>query len=215
LIYYEYNNGILSTQFFNTEGFGEIPFFWNWFLLVNKMPNNFKFLEIGVYKGKVLAFIQFLSNLLNKNVQIYGVTPLDNIGDKYSVYDNEDYLQAIKNTFSISNLSFNNTKIIRGFSQDNEIIEKVKQNEMFDIIFIDGCHDYEIVCLDIENYSKMLKIGGYLVLDDASSLLEDAYGEFIGHYDVGKAINDVLSNYNNFLHLYAVGHNRVWKKIHT
>ena len=83
----------------------------------------------------------------------------------------------------------------------------------YDIIFIDGCHDYENVCLDINNYSEMLKPGGYLVLDDASLFLHNAFGIFLGHPDVGKAIIDNLDNNNKFIHLYAVGHNRVWRKI--
>ena len=207
-----FNNSILLNHFNNTVGFGELSFFWSWFLLVNDMPNNFKFLEIGVYKGKVLSLIQLLSNQLNKQVKIFGVTPLNISSDKYSSYDNVDYLQEIKKTYSISNLSFDNTTIIEGYSQDDVTISKVEEHKLYDIIFIDGCHDYEIVCLDIQNYSKMLKNGGYLVMDDCSSLLEGAYGEFLGHYDVGKAAKDMIECDNNFVHLYSVGHNRIWQK---
>ena len=59
------------------------------------MPSNFKFLEIGVYRGRVLSLIKLLSNLLNKNGQIWGITPLHDAGDKYSNYENIDYLNAI------------------------------------------------------------------------------------------------------------------------
>ena len=75
-------------------------------------------LEIGVYKGRILALIQLISTLCNKNVQIYGVTPLDGTAtDKYSEYQNCDYLSAIKKSYSISNVTFNNTTIIHGYSQ--------------------------------------------------------------------------------------------------
>jgi hypothetical protein len=208
----QFNNGILFRQFENTDGFGEVAFCWSWFLIVNEMTTNFKFLEIGVYKGKILAMIQLISNILNKQVEIFGVTPLDISTDKYSSYDNVDYIHAIKHTFCKSNLSFENTKIIKGFSQNQDVIEQANQTGQYDIIYIDGCHDYEIVCLDIQNYVKMLKVGGYLILDDASSLLEGSYGQFLGHYDVGKAINDVIDNDNRLVHLYAIGHNRIWKK---
>ena len=63
---FTYNNGILAKHFYNTPGFGELSFFWSWFLLVNDMSNTFKFLEIGVYKGRILALIQLLSDLLKK-----------------------------------------------------------------------------------------------------------------------------------------------------
>ena len=114
----------------------------------------------------------------------------------------------------LSGVSFDNTTITKGFSQNDQVIQIATQYELYDIIYIDGCHDYENVVFDITTYSKMLKEGGYLILDDASSLLEGAYGEFLGHYDVGKAIIDVLENDNNYKQLYVVGHNRIWKKMH-
>jgi hypothetical protein len=208
-----YNGGILNNQFNNCLGFGELSFSWHWYLLVKNMPSNFTFLEIGVYKGRVLSLIKLLSNLLNKNVQLWGITPLTDAADKYSNYENIDYLTAIRTSFINSNVSLENVEIIKGFSQNEDIINKAKENMFYDIIFIDGCHDYEIVCLDIKNYSKMLKSGGYLVLDDASSFLPGAYGKFLGHPDVGKAIIDHLDNNDEFIHLYAVGHNRIWCKV--
>ncbi len=206
------DDSILFNHFHKTEGFGELSFSWNWYLLVNNMPSNFNFLEIGVYKGRVLSIIQLISNLLNKMPKIYGITPLENVGDKYSTYTKSNYLDDIKRSFSINNLSFDNVNIIKGYSQDINIINQVKDIQ-YDIIFIDGCHDYDIVCLDIENYTPLLKKNGYLVLDDASSLLPNAFGQFLGHNDVGKAIQNKLDNNKNFKHLYAVGHNRVWMKL--
>ena len=207
------NNPTLLNQYNSTPGFGEIAFSWNWYLLVKDMPENFKFLEIGVYKGRILALIKLLSNIefFHKNVEIYGVTPLNIATDKYSTYEECDYLKCIKQSYSKFNLNFDTTTIIKGFSQEESIIKKTKELN-YDIIFIDGCHDYEVVCLDIKNYREMVNINGYLVLDDASSLLENSYGIFLGHYEVGKAIQDVLEKDPRFIHLYAVGHNRVWKR---
>jgi hypothetical protein len=207
-----YENGLLSNHYEKTVGFGELPFYWNWLLLVKSMPDSFKFLEIGVYKGRVLSVIQLLSNTFNKSAQIYGITPLENLGDKYSNYDKADYLSCIKQSFSTFDLSFENTTIINGLSQHGHIVANARDNAEYDIIFIDGCHDYEIVCLDIKNYSSMLKVGGYLVLDDASSLLPGAHGQFLGHHEVAKAIVTVLDKDDRFTHLYAVGHNRMWQK---
>jgi len=210
----EYNNNILLIQYTNTPGFGYLAFSWNWYLLVKSMPSQFSFLEIGVYKGRILALIQLLSILFNKSVNIYGVSPLDTTGDKYSKYDSTNYLDCIKESFSKFQLPFTNTKLIQGLSQEQSAIETVKQQEPYDIVFIDGCHDYDVVCLDIQNYSNMVKVGGYLVLDDASSLLPYACGGgFLGHDDVGRAVNTILIKDTRFIHLYAVGHNRVWKRI--
>ena len=57
----------------------------------------------------------------------------------------------------------------------------------------------------------MLKKGGYLVLDDASLFLENPFGRFLGHEDVCRAIKDTLDARTDLTHLFAVGHNRVWK----
>ena len=98
---------ILEKQHDDTPGFGELSFSWSWFLLVKSMPQDFTFLEIGVYKGRVLALIQLLSNLFNKHVKIHGVTPLDGAAtDKYSEYQDCDYLTAIKNSYNICKTSF-------------------------------------------------------------------------------------------------------------
>jgi hypothetical protein len=104
-----------------------------------------------VYKGRVLSVIQLLSNVFNKSAKIYGITPLENLGDKYSNYDNADYLSCIHKSFSALDLTFENTTIINGLSQHGHIIEEVREQGHYDIVFIDGCHDYEIVCLDIKN----------------------------------------------------------------
>jgi hypothetical protein len=208
-----YENGLLRTHYEKTDGFGELAFYWNWLLLVKSMPDHFKFLEIGVYKGRVLSVIQLLSNIFNKSAQIYGVTPLENLGDKYSNYDKADYLACIQKSFTALDLTFENTTIINGLSQHGHIVAEAREQAEYDIVFIDGCHDYEIVCLDIKNYSPMLKVGGYLVLDDASSLLKGAYGQFLGHQDVARAIQSVLDNDDRYAHVYAVGHNRMWKKM--
>jgi len=178
------------------------------------MPSTFTFLEIGVYKGRVLALVQLLSTMFNKHAKIYGVTPLDgDATDKYSEYQNCDYLTAIKKSYNICRTSFRNTSIIHGYSQKKDIIEKTKESAPFNMIFIDGCHDYDIVVQDIKNYSEMLVENGYLILDDASLYIDSPYGTFLGHPDVGKAIQDVIDKDQRFIHLYAIGHNRIWQKI--
>jgi hypothetical protein len=207
-----YDNSVLLNHYNMTEGFGETAFSWNWYLLIKSLPDTFKFLEIGVYKARVLSLVQLVSSIINKQATIYGVTPLGDVGDKYSKYEPTDYMKCIMKSYSDSGIDFDNTNIIKGYSQDPNIIESVSKEGPFDIVFIDGCHDYEIVCLDIKNYTNMVKPGGYLVIDDASSMLQGAYGQFLGHYDVAKAINDTLVGDSRFEHIYAVGHNRVWKR---
>ena len=82
------------------------------------------------------------------------------------------------------------------------------------MIYIDGSHDYEDVVSDIELAHKCLKRQGLLILDDASSRINlGPSPEFDGHEDVARAIDDILINNNQYQHLIALGHNRVFKKL--
>ncbi len=199
--------------FQRTEGFGELPFCWHWYLAALQAPTSFRFLEVGVYKGRVLAVIQALADHLGKQAALVGVSPLSGDGDKYSGYEPVDYFAAIQRAFSNSNLSFANTQIVQGFSQDPITLMETEKHGPYDIIYIDGCHDYDVVVQDIQNYIPLLKEGGLFVMDDASLFLEAPYGQFKGHPDVAAAIRDVLDNRTDMEHLYAVGHNRVWRKL--
>ncbi len=205
----------LQQAFLATEGFGELAFQWNWWLAVKDAPTAFKFLEVGVYKGRVLATIQYLADRMKKSPTIVGVTPLSTEGDKYSGYDDVDYFAAIRRSYEKTGsggVSFANTRIIKGYSQDPVTLCEAAQQGPYDIIFIDGCHDYDVVCQDISNYVALLREGGLLVMDDASLFLEAPAGRFHGHPDVAKAIRDRIDGNPALRHIYAVGHNRVWRK---
>ena len=199
----------------NNLGYGEKCFWFLWHLLVNEMPKNFKFLEIGVYKGSILSLIQLCSNILDKNPEIIGLTPLSTNGDKYlSSYEDVDYLNCIGQSFFINELDILNTTIINGLSTDERVKSEIKTCDLFDIVYIDGCHDYEVVMQDIEFVDSILKDGAFMVMDDASSHLnfDKSLNRFNGHEDVAKAIDD-SSILNDYEHLFACGHNRVWRKV--
>jgi hypothetical protein len=218
VIYREFERSVilkepkLQQAFLRTEGFGELAFQWNWYLAVQQAPAAFKFLEIGVYKGRVLATVQYLADLFRKTATIVGVTPLSSTGDKYSGYEDVDYFAAVQGAYEKTGVSFANTRLIKGFSEDPITRMEATKEGPYDIVFIDGCHDYEVVCQDISNYVPLLKRGGLLVMDDASLFLEDPAGRFYGHPDVARAIRDVLEQRQDLQHVYAVGHNRVWRK---
>jgi len=67
-----------------------------------------------------------------------------------------------------------------------EMIHKVKDN-YYDIIFIDGGHEYDIVKSDVENGYKKLKDGGIMVFDDFSGG-PDAYH----HFDIKNATEEMI-----------------------
>ena len=206
-------NPELSKAFNAAEGFGEHAFCWNWQLIVDAMPPSFKFLEIGVYKGRTLGVIQLLATQMKKECEIYGITPLTNVGDKYSRYNDENYSYSLFMNLNKMGVDIDNINIVKGLSTDFTAMNDVNATGPYDVVFIDGCHDYEVVCKDIMNYIPMLKSGGYLVMDDASLFLDKPYGQFLGHKDVCQAIKDTIDiGRLGLTHIFAVGHNRVWRK---
>lgn len=58
----------------------------------------------------------------------------------------------------------------------------IADQEKFDLIFIDGRHSFDQVCLDMYYANRLLRIGGYLVLDDCSFLsISKALAYFIDY----------------------------------
>jgi hypothetical protein len=199
------------------ESWHELIFYYMWLLLIQSVPNNFKFLEIGVYKGRVLSLIELLNKHLNKNGIIKGISPLSTTGDKYAAYENLNYYKCIENNYKKLGLDIKNINIIQGYSQDPNIVKKA--SDQYDIIFIDGCHDYEIVCKDIENYGSMIKKNGLLVIDDCACHIDFPYSKhtergvpYYGYTDVSNAVKDKIDT-TKFKFLFAISHNIVWQKI--
>ena len=197
-------------------GYGEKAFRYLWLLIFSQLHQDDKFLEIGVFKGSILALSQLSAIALGKNIYTYGLTPLDNIGDKYSSYIKEDYNYCISYLYKLLNLNTNNTLIIPGLSTNDIVKQMTAKEGPYGVVYIDGGHDYETVINDIIFTDTILKPGGLLVMDDASSLLQlgPNHRGFDGHYEVGLAIQNTLDINNRYKHLFACGHNRVWKKIY-
>jgi len=198
----------------NYLGFGERPFHVIWRELVKTLPDNFNFLEVGVYKGQILSLVKLLSDSSNKKINYIGVTPLNNSGDKFSTYEVVNYSKIITDLFKHFNLDFDIQKnIINGLSTDNSVKNKIKKNGPYDLIYIDGGHDYDCVVSDIKLMIDVSKKGSYVVFDDSSCYKNLSKDKFKGHIDVCNAIKDNLENNNHFVELICVGHNRVFKRI--
>ena len=165
-------------------------------------------------KGQVLSLVKLLSDNNNKIIDYVGVTPLNDSGDKFSNYDSVNYEQVITGLFNHFNLEFDvNKNIINGLSTDENVKNKVRELGPFDLIYIDGGHDYDCVVSDINLIYDVSKIGSYIVFDDSSCYKDLGGNKFKGHIDVCDAIRDNLENNDKFIELICVGHNRVFKKI--
>lgn len=181
-----------------------------WKLLIDEMPEQFKFLEIGVYKGQILSLVQMLSDISNKRPTIVGITPL--FDPPFANYDRLPYIQKLYDQFG---LTFKNTTILDGLSQDVNKIKEAKALGPYDMIYIDGDHTYESTLLDIQNYCPMIKKNGYLIIDDCSNFKNFPEGLYAGLLDVTKAVKDSLDTdkkYSIFNELLTCMHVRVWHK---
>jgi len=200
----------------NHWGMGDACFWGLWYFLLQQMPYNVSFLEIGVHKGAILSLVGMLQARANRDPQIVGITPLDGTGmtDQMS----ENYLEDIYHIHDHFNLK--HPIIIKGLSQDSKVIESAVDLSPFDIIYIDGGHSFDEAKTDIENYAPMVRPGGYLVMDDASYYLHLPPAEIAptlrywpGLADVSLAVKVTLEHGNMpFKECFAVGHLRIWRK---
>lgn len=151
--------------------------------LCQKLPDNSKILEIGSYQGS--STVAMGHAIKGKSIQIYCI-------DLWADYLNQDdFVDFERSRISdekkiignfIDNTSFlgDQIKMMRGDSKDfGEMIA----GQNFDLIFIDGCHDYESIRADIVMCMAALKPGGLLTGHDFHSMghgVRQAVNELIG-----------------------------------
>jgi len=199
-------------KFFRTDlrGFGEDAFHAMWYKIFEEFRPK-TILEIGIYRGQTISLFSLLSKKFNIDSLIYGISPFTPAGDSVSEYlSNLDYYEDVKFNFSHFNLPL--PIFYKGLSTDHDIITKFKDIK-FDLIYIDGNHDYEVVRSDFENFSKFIKINGLLVFDDASLYLDyhPRLYSSSGHPGPSKVADSISKK--EFLEILRVGHNRVFQKL--
>jgi len=185
----------------NVFGFGERSFIWLWKLLVDEIPQKFNFLEIGVFRGQILGAIK----LLSKDANVTGISPLTNAGG----YWDGDYAADVK--FLHEKFKLKQPTLLKGFSSDQNIIKEASK-KTYDLLYIDGGHTYDECRKDIINYSPLVNIGGYMVIDDSAIKYNLPDGMFCGHVEVSDAVDSLLPN-DMFEEVFSVVHNRVFKRV--
>jgi cephalosporin hydroxylase len=120
--------------------------------ICDSIDNDITYLEIGAFAGGSASLVSSHSNVtkvisvdlgqpINPSIPIRNVNKFKNENCKY------DYIQ--------------------GNSQDKNTIDEVfNMVDKVDILFIDGNHSKNGVIRDFENYSSLVKKGGYILFDD-------------------------------------------------
>jgi hypothetical protein len=193
----------------NHFGFGEDSFHWLHKLLVDEMPNEFKFLEVGIFRSQVLSLYKLLSDMSSKKVKRFGVSPMDSSDGHWD----SDYFADAVTIHQQFNLKKDYT-IYHGSSTDKSIIEKAKYTAPYDILYIDGGHTFDIVQSDLAHYPQMIKQGGYLLIDDACNDMKMEWGFFQGINSVTDAVLEWEKTEigQEFEFVFNVVHNRLYKR---
>lgn len=199
-------------------GYGDRAFTSMWNDIVDALPNEFSFLEIGVFKGQVITNIALSADKLNKEAVIYGVSPFTSYEAGFLYTNAGSYKQDVINLFNYFNINIDNIHLIEGLSQDADIITKIENVQPFDIVYIDGDHRYNGVMSDLKIYSKYVKKNGMLIIDDSANNLphlmngnEPIY--FLGIPDVSNACKDFFTENTEWQMTLAVGHNTCWRRV--
>jgi len=199
-------------EYFSKEkrAFGEDAFHTMWYFVFNEFKPK-QVLEIGVYRGSTLSLFSLLSQKFNLQSEVHGISPFTSAGDAVSKYlENLDYYNDVKANFDFFNLP--SPFLHKGFSTDKAMVDIIQTNN-WDLIFIDGNHDYEVAKHDFIVCSQNLKKGGIIVLDDASlyTNYKPPFYSSKGHPGPSKVASEI--DPAAFEEILSVGHNRVFKKL--
>lgn len=194
----------------NKRAFGEDAFHAMWYLIFKEFKPK-KILEIGIYRGSTLTLFSLLVNKLKLNSKVHGISPFSSAGDDVSTYlEDLDYLSDVKKNFEHFNLPL--AYLHKGFSTNIEMVKIIESNS-WDLVFIDGNHDYDVAKHDFIVCSSALKNGGLIVFDDASLYVDfkPPFYSSAGHSGPSKVVSEI--DKLQFKEILSVGHNRVFKKI--
>ena len=159
---YRMFDGTRSHLMHNPNELSDLIFFLKEYEKVKRKKIS-NFLEIGFNSG-------ILNTILNKSFKFEQIVAIDT------------FTSEISSTDLLANLKRKNLVLVCGSSNKKENLQTIKKFQPYDLIFVDGSHEYNDVKKDLNNYSKMLSDDGILVAHDIHSLefpgVNKAWSEF-------------------------------------
>ena len=121
---------------------------------LQQIPEPKTVVEIGLFMGGTSNILLFLTG----NSKYYGI-------DSWKAGDHQakPAYTTLKEGFIDQTLWAKDRIIL--VEGDSTVIGKT-WNTPIDLLFVDGDHDYETARADIENFSKWIPVGGYMLIDD-------------------------------------------------
>lgn len=196
--------------YFRKRGFGEDAFHAMWFLIFREHTFR-RALEIGVYRGQVVSLWSLLAQHFGRSLDVHGISPFSATGDGVSTYPaSVNYYQDVLGSFA--HFGLHAPGLHRGWSTDPEMVDIVRLAS-WDLIYIDGNHDYDVVKHDFAICSEAVKRDGLIVLDDAALYCGYRPSVFssAGHPGPSRVADEI--DRATFREVISVGHNRVFQRI--
>ncbi|MHB8531044.1 MAG: class I SAM-dependent methyltransferase [Caulobacteraceae bacterium] len=124
-----------------------------------KERQTIAYLEIGVYEGRSLAFVDWL---LPGRLATTVIEPFFD-----AALNPEERYHAVEPRFrrNVERLDLRRFTLVKGFST-YELPKMLQRGERFDLIYVDGSHTAWAVFVDLFYCAALLEVGGMMILDD-------------------------------------------------
>lgn len=159
--------------------------------LAAKAPDGGCIVEIGAWKGRSAAWLVEGAQQHTPPLAVFSIDP-----------HLQGTWEQFRQTVAEQNLERRGLTVHRAFSHDIG----AGWNAPISLLWIDGCHDYEVVLQDILDFVPHVVPGGWVVFDDAVG------GYFPG---VPRAISEQMSPLPEFEHMATLRHLELFRKIST
>lgn len=196
----------------NPRGFGEDAFHVMWSALFRELKPA-SYLEIGVFRGQTISLAALLGRLQDQPCEVGGISPFSPAGDSVSKYavGLDYYADTIAN---FDHFGLPHPRLFRGFSTDAGAVAFIRARA-WDVIYIDGNHDYEIALADWRVCSESVRLGGIVVLDDSGLTTNYRPPPFATGGHPGPSLVAQEIDRARFEEVLQVGHNRVFQCINS
>ena len=151
-------------------------------------PDNGCIVEIGAWKGRSAAWLVEAAHQHKPPLSVTSIDP-----------HQQGTWEHFQRTVAEQNL------IARGLTVHRACSHEIgaNWNKPISLLWIDGCHDYEVVKQDILDFTPHVVPGGWVVFDDAAG------GYFPG---VPRAIDEEMSPQPDFSYVTTLRHVQIFRK---